>query len=160
MINAGQAGGTAGDRRPRSVDLHVGMRLRLRRTIAGMSQVRLAEVLGISFQQIQKYEQATSRISASRLHDLSKALDVPVDFFFDGIDYGSLSPLDRSGASQSIPLAGSIGLPPNDVLFQRETMELTRAYRRVPDPVVRKRLLDLIRSLQPGRAEAAMIPQA
>ncbi len=90
MIDTDQAEGNGCDRRPKPVDIHVGMRLRLGRTLTGMSQGKLAEALGVSFQLIQKYERADSRICASRLLDLSRALDVPVGFFFDGIDHSSL----------------------------------------------------------------------
>src|SRR6202167_5852922 len=71
---------------PNPVDVHVGARLRLRRTLIGMSQEKLGEAIGLTFQQVQKYERGTNRVGASRLYELSRVLDVPVGFFFDEID--------------------------------------------------------------------------
>jgi transcriptional regulator with XRE-family HTH domain len=116
---------------PHPVDMHVGQRLRMRRTLLGMSQEMLAERLGISFQQLQKYEKGSNRLSASRLFELSRMLDVPVSFFFDEL------PSDGRMPSE----------PPADPLMKRESLELVRAYYDIPDPKVRQQLVELIRLL-------------
>ena len=114
-------GGAGKESRPRPIDVHVGSRIRLRRTLLGMSQERLGEALGLTFQQVQKYESGVNRVSASRLFDLSRVLEVPIGFFFDDV--------------------------PDVVLSRRETLELVAAYYRILDPAVRQRVLDLIKSL-------------
>ncbi len=107
---------------PHPIDVHVGARVRLRRTLSCMSQTQLGQRLGLTFQQIQKYERGRNRISASRLYQMSHILDVPVSFFFDDID--------GEGAARS----------PDEILLKRETIEFVRAYYRIGDPAVRKRL--------------------
>lgn len=148
-----------------SVDMHVGHRIRLRRTLLGLSQEKLGEALGITFQQVQKYERGTNRVGASRLYDLAAALDVPISFFFDdmpppGQTEGQPSQSAyHSGFSQSrkafeTPFQTGISSVFSDQdasLFSRkETVELIRAYYRIPDPVVRKRVLELVRSMTPA----------
>ena len=115
-------GGAGKGSRPRPIDVHVGSRIRLRRTLLGLSQERLGEALGLTFQQVQKYESGANRVSASRLFDLSRVLDVPIGFFFD-------RPTRRRDLSRP------------------ETLALVGAYYRIIDPVVRQRVLDLIKSL-------------
>src|SRR2546430_15710580 len=83
MARREQAGGVEKEGRPSPIDVHVGSRIRLRRTLQGMSQERLGEALGLTFQQVQKYERGVNRVGASRLFDLSRVLDVPISFFFD-----------------------------------------------------------------------------
>ncbi len=107
---------------PHPIDVHVGSRVRLRRTLLGMSQTQLGERLGLTFQQIQKYEWGRNRISASRLYQLTHILDVPALYFFDGLDEGAKA------------------WSPDDILLKRETLELVRAYYRIDDPAARKRL--------------------
>ncbi len=122
------------------VDLHVGQRLRHRRWLVGMTQQQLASAVGIKFQQIQKYESGANRISASRLFDLANALDVPVSFFFDG--------LEPSGA-----LDGASDQIDPSVLADKETMDLIRAYYGL-DEGPRRRLLDLAKALNhSGKAD-------
>ncbi len=142
--------------RPSPIDVHVGSRIRLRRTLMGMSQERLGESLGLTFQQVQKYERGANRVGASRLFDLSRVLDVPISFFFDDMP----EPLAKSYASETGSLGGrrafgfadsqdSFPQPVDDTLARRETLELVRAYYRITDPAVRKRVFELIRSLVP-----------
>ena len=125
--------------RPSPIDIHVGSRIRLRRTLLGMSQERLGEALGLTFQQVQKYERGVNRVGASRLFDLSRVLDVPISFFFDDLPdnlastYGSH--LNRRGSGLSEMQDGFT----DDALNRRETLELVRAYYRITDPAVRKR---------------------
>ena len=139
-----------GEREHRSspIDVHVGSRLRLRRTLLGMSQEKLGEALGLTFQQVQKYERGVNRIGASRLFDLARVLDVPIGFFFDDM------PDSMGGSVGGRPrLAGFAEAQDGfeeDTLHRRETLELVRAYYRITDPSVRKRVFDLIKSLTPA----------
>lgn len=136
--------------KPSPIDSHVGARIRLRRTLMGMSQERLGEALGLTFQQIQKYERGVNRVGASRLYDLARVLDVPISFFFDDMP----EPLARGGggemaARRSFGFAETQQSFADDALNRRETLELVRAYYRITDPAVRKRVFDLIKSLVP-----------
>ncbi len=128
---------------PNPVDVHVGGRIRLRRTLLGMSQERLGEALGLTFQQVQKYERGTNRVGASRLWDLSRVLDVPVSFFYEDMsdEVAGNSPRLISG------LADEPEAVEADPLTKRETLELVRAYYRIPDALVRKRVFDLAKAL-------------
>ena len=125
---------------PNPIDMHVGSRIRLRRTLLGMSQTALAETVGLTFQQVQKYEKGTNRVSSSRLVDLAKALAVSVPYLFD----------EMSAAVQGQTPAMLLNvrrLPKlddeKDPMVKRETLEFVRAYHRIPDPVVRKRVFEL-----------------
>ena len=148
--------GSAGDKesRPSPIDSHVGSRIRLRRTLMGMSQERLGEALGLTFQQVQKYERGVNRVGASRLFDLSRELDVSISFFFDDMP----EPLSGlRGTHQTTRAAGGFaehqeGFGTDEALNRRETLELVRAYYRIVDPSVRKRVLDLIKSMGPTDA--------
>ena len=135
------------EHRPSPIDVHVGSRVRLRRTLLGMSQEKLGEALGLTFQQVQKYERGVNRIGASRLFDLARVLDVPIGFFFDDMP----DALGGSGATarRSLGLADSQDGFEDDTLHRRETLELVRAYYRITAPEVRRRVLDLVRSLAP-----------
>lgn len=110
------------------VDVHVGKRIRHRRWLLGTTQQQLAEGVGIKFQQIQKYETGANRVSASRLWDIAEVLDVPVSFFFEGLD--SNSSTDQSA----------------DILSDREALELLRSYYAIPE-TQRRKLYDLARAL-------------
>lgn len=136
------------------IDAHVGQRLRLRRTLMGMSQEKLGEALGLTFQQVQKYERGTNRVSASRLFDLSRVLDVPISFFYDAMpeklahEYGGQS--GTAGARKAMGFSeAQDGFGNDDTLNRRETLELVRAYYRITDTGVRKRVFELIKSLVP-----------
>ena len=127
---------------PHPVDVHVGSRVRLRRTLLGMSQEKLGQALSLTFQQIQKYERGANRIGSSRLYQLSRILDVPVSFFFDDMSAEvSGRPLGLGEAEQSSY--------ERDQLARRETLELVRAYYRIEDADVRKRLFELIKAVAP-----------
>ena len=115
------------------VDVHVGKRIRHRRWLVGMTQQQLAERVGIKFQQIQKYETGANRVSASRLWDIADALDVPVSFFFEGLE-PSQSP---EGSAESIPA---------DLMGDKEALDLVRSYYAIPENQ-RKRLFELARVL-------------
>lgn len=136
------------EHRPSPIDVHVGSRVRLRRTLLGMSQEKLGEALGLTFQQVQKYERGVNRIGASRLFDLARVLDVPIGFFFDDMP----DAMGGNGALRS-RLSGGFAESQegfeDDTLHKRETLELVRAYYRITEPAVRKRVFDLIKSLAP-----------
>ncbi len=137
------------EHRASPIDVHVGSRVRLRRTLLGMSQEKLGEALGLTFQQIQKYERGVNRIGASRLFDLARVLDVPIGFFFDDMspELGG-NAANRSRAAAFGFAEGQDGFE-DDTLHRRETLELVRAYYRITDPSVRKRVFDLIKTLSP-----------
>ncbi|HHS89001.1 MAG TPA: XRE family transcriptional regulator [Rhodobacteraceae bacterium] len=116
------------------VDVHVGKRIRHRRWMVGMTQQQLAEKVGIKFQQIQKYETGMNRVSASRLWDIAETLEVPVNFFFEGID--------DAGAEERIAGAAM----PGDIMADKEAMELVRSYYAIPENQ-RRRLFELARVL-------------
>lgn len=123
------------------IDEHVGRRLRQRRRLLGLTQEKLAQAVDIRFQQIQKYESGSNRISASRLWSLSKALDVSISYFFEGMN-GSEPKLDIDLREQY----GAAGAPAEGLLDEKETMDLVRYYYRL-DEEPRRRLLDLARAL-------------
>ena len=117
---------------PHPVDVHVGNRVRLRRTLLGMSQEKLGDALGLTFQQVQKYERGTNRISSSRLYHISLIFGVPVSDFFEG--------LEKKASGRS----------PDDVMVKRETLELVRAYYRIRDPKVRDALWRMTKAMAKG----------
>ena len=137
------------EHRPSPIDVHVGGRVRLRRTLMGMSQERLGEALGLTFQQVQKYERGVNRIGASRLFNLARVLDVPIGFFFDDMPDAVGGGGGGMGARRSYGLADQQDGFDDETLHRRETLELVRAYYRINDPSVRKRVFELIKSLTP-----------
>jgi transcriptional regulator with XRE-family HTH domain len=122
---------------PNPIDVHVGSRIRLRRTLLGISQERLADAVGLTFQQVQKYEKGANRVSSSRLVDLANALDVAVPYFFDemsaGVSAQTPSELMRTKQRPAIDQE-------QDPLAKRETLEFVRACYKIEDPAVRKRV--------------------
>jgi transcriptional regulator with XRE-family HTH domain len=144
------AGGAERESKPSPIDVHVGSRIRLRRTLLGMSQERLGDQLGLTFQQVQKYERGVNRVGASRLFDLARVLDVPISFFFDDMPdnlVGGMGASRRAAGLQE-------GQDPfgEDAMTRRETLELVRAYYRISDPNQRKKVFDLIKALGPVEA--------
>ena len=121
------------------VDVHVGKRIRHRRWMVGMTQQQLAERVGIKFQQIQKYETGMNRVSASRLWDIAKAMDVDVRFFFEGIEDGVTDSAPEERKTESPKMQG-------DLLADKEALELVRSYYSIPENQ-RRRLFDLARAL-------------
>lgn len=145
----GEATADRGARRANPIDCHVGSRVRMRRMLLGMSQEKLAEHLGLTFQQIQKYEKGVNRIGASRLFDLAHVLGVGVDYFYEdaptleATGVGAPGFAERAGDSYVV-----------DFLNTREGLELNRAFTRISDPKVRRSIVELVRSLA-GEQEAA-----
>jgi len=132
------------------VDVHVGSRVRIQRTLLGLSQEKLGEAIGLTFQQIQKYERGANRIGASRMYDLSFVLDVPVAFFFEEMP----EEIKRRDDSPSDSLGEhTLEEADKDPLTRRETLELVRAYYNVGGTAVRKAVFELVKSL------AKMAPQ-
>ncbi|MBN9887680.1 helix-turn-helix domain-containing protein [Salipiger abyssi] len=121
------------------VDVHVGKRIRHRRWLVGMTQQQLAEHVGIKFQQIQKYETGANRVSASRLWDIADALDVPVSFFFEGLEN------EQDAAVEDAPAAPAAAMPA-DILGDKEALDLVRSYYAIPENQ-RRRLFELARVL-------------
>ena len=127
---------------PNPVDVHVGQRVRMRRTLLGMSQEKLGEAVGLTFQQIQKYERGANRIGASRLWDLSRVLDCPMSFFFEDMNEQTdkLSPRNLGGEMPEIEAH-------EDIEEGRQALELMRAFYKIPERSVRGRICDLAKSL-------------
>ncbi len=134
--------GSRRDSRTAYVDAHVGGRLRERRILLGLSQTRLGESLGLSFQQIQKYERGIDRISVGRLVHLAHVLEVPITYFFD-----ELSEPGESGGLAARVAISSAGESAEDPMSKRETLELVRAYYQIEQPELRKHIFALIRSI-------------
>jgi transcriptional regulator with XRE-family HTH domain len=124
---------------PNPIDRHVGSRVRMRRMLVGMSQEKLGEALGLTFQQVQKYEKGTNRIGASRLQHISRILSVPVSFFFEGAP----SSEGMSGAFAENHSSNYVA----DFLSTSEGVQLNRAFVRITDPKVRRRILALVEAL-------------
>jgi transcriptional regulator with XRE-family HTH domain len=131
-----------GSRKPNPMDAHVGTRVRLRRMLLGMSQEKLGEHLGLTFQQVQKYEKGVNRIGASRLFDLSRVLGVPVQFFYDEapaeVADTSMTPGFAERPAESYVL---------EFLSTREGLELNKAFVKIADPRIRRSVVELVRSL-------------
>src|SRR5690349_12334264 len=128
----------ANKKQPNPVDTHVGGRVRLRRMMQGMSQEKLGESLGITFQQIQKYEKGTNRIGASRLQHIAQVLEVPVSFFFE----------DAPGSSTEVGFAESRPAAfVTDFLTSTEGLQLNKAFVRIKDTKVRRRIVELVRAV-------------
>lgn len=147
-----RGGGRPKGGKPNPIDVHVGSRVRLRRTLLGMSQEKLGEAIGLTFQQVQKYERGANRIGASRLYDLSRVLDVPVSFFFDDVQPPGDDPDARHGEGTG-PHDRVPGEP--DPMAKRETLELVRAYYRIVDPAVRRRIFELTKAVAASPATHA-----
>jgi transcriptional regulator with XRE-family HTH domain len=125
-------------KKPNPIDIHVGGRIRLRRNMLGLSQEKLGESLGITFQQIQKYEKGTNRVGASRLQAIASILEVPVAFFFEDAPGGTAV----EGLSEESQTTYVV-----DFLSSTEGLRLNRAFVRISDPKVRAKIIDLVRAL-------------
>ena len=137
-------------RAPHPMDIHVGSRIKLRRMMQKMSQEKLGEELGLTFQQVQKYEKGVNRVGASRLWEIAKSLEVPVQFFYDEFGDG---PETMIGFAETNPSAAEDRSDFFAVLSTPEGMQLCRAFANIKDYQVRRRVLDLVKTL--GEEEAA-----
>ena len=134
----------ANKKQPNPIDIHVGSRVRLRRMMLGMSQEKLGEHLGITFQQIQKYEKGTNRIGASRLQNIARVLSVPVSFFFEDAPGGESGGMaEQQSASYVV-----------DFLSSSEGIQLNKAFVRIKDPKLRRKVIDLVRAIAGGDDES------
>ncbi|WP_300542766.1 helix-turn-helix transcriptional regulator [Maricaulis sp.] len=125
-------------RGPNPIDIHVGARIRLRRQLLKMSQEKLGDELGVTFQQVQKYERGANRVGASRLYRLSRVLDVPVQFFFEGL--GEKSAATGMAEGDQTPVV-------YDFIQSADGVSLAEAFSRISDAKVRRRVLELVRTL-------------
>jgi transcriptional regulator with XRE-family HTH domain len=147
MVNrniASRRRGKLPDGNPDPVDVHVGGRLRLRRTLIGMSQEQLAAALNITFQQVQKYERGTNRISASRLYQASRTLGVPVAWFFEEMTEQTAA----ASATAAVVAGERAASDPDRRLLRRETLELVRAYYGISDARLRRRLYEMAKAMR------------
>ena len=127
-------------KRPNPIDVHVGSRVRLRRNMLGMSQEKLGEKLGITFQQVQKYEKGTNRVGASRLQAIASILDTPVSFFFE--DAPGQDNRQSKGFSEDSATSYVV-----DFISSAEGLQLNRAFVRITDPKVRRKIIELVRTI-------------
>jgi transcriptional regulator with XRE-family HTH domain len=132
---------------PNPIDRHVGARVRMRRMLAGVSQEKLGESLGITFQQVQKYEKGSNRISASRLQHIAQMLDAPVSFFFDGAPAGGMP---QGGFSDAASMAYV-----SDFIATSEGVQLTKAFVRIKSVRVRRRIIDMVEAMADEEAPAS-----
>lgn len=132
---------------PNPIDQHVGSRVKMRRVLLGLSQEKLGEAIGLTFQQVQKYEKGTNRIGASRLQQISKTLNVPPAFFFEGV------PVSEGLGEIIKDTTNTKGV--SDFLMSAEGLQLNRAFTKIMDPKVRKRIIDLVITLSENEVEGA-----
>jgi transcriptional regulator with XRE-family HTH domain len=138
---------SGGSRSPNPVDLHVGGRVRMKRKVLGVSQERLAEALGLTFQQVQKYERGANRVSASKLYEIARFLNAPVSYFFEGLaDPTSNDPGDAGDGPEQFV---------HDFLMTPEGLELAATFPKIRKGRVRRRVLELVRTLAGEDEEAA-----
>jgi len=128
---------------PNPVDIHVGTRLRSRRLLLGMSQEELGKSVGLTFQQVQKYERGTNRVSASRLYELSHILQVPTTFFFDGLPDDDMANTQLAGFSDK----GQDPFQGEDLMVKKETIDLIRAYYNIEDTSLRKQIMEMAKAM-------------
>jgi transcriptional regulator with XRE-family HTH domain len=132
---------------PNPIDKHVGSRVRMRRMMLGMSQEKLGDALDLTFQQVQKYEKGTNRIGASRLQQISHILQVPVAFFFEGAPHVGGGPMPEGLENAPSPAYVS------DFLATSDGLSLTKAFMRIPDAKLRRRIVDLVQQIAGEEAE-------
>ncbi|MDX1975522.1 MAG: helix-turn-helix transcriptional regulator [Rickettsiales bacterium] len=123
------------------IDAHVGKRLRLRRTMMGLSQESVAKAIGVTFQQVQKYEKGSNAMNASRLVEFARFMNVPVSYFFEGLDEFSAN-TSQVGFGEDNAVAFE-----HKTVSDRESLEMMKAFKRIKEQVVRKRLADMVRAI-------------
>lgn len=147
MAPTGRRRGRPPAGKPNPIDIHVGQRIRLRRTLLGMSQEKLGEALNLTFQQVQKYERGANRVGSSRLFQLARVLDVPVSYFFEEMT-AETSARAKAASAVAPGFEEDAGEGYQaDPMTKRETLELVRAYYRISDPKLRRRLFDMTKAL-------------
>lgn len=156
MVRTKSIRGRVENNEPNPVDVHVGSRIRLRRNILHLTQQGMADLLGLTFQQVQKYEKGLNRVGASRLWDISRVLDVSMDFFFEDMDSKVATKSPRMlniSKSSSAFLAEQQHSFNEDPMTKKETLELIRAYYKIPNRKVAKNLFDVIVALSKSSGE-------
>ena len=136
-----------GTGKPHPVDVHVGARARMRRTLLGMTQTDLGDALDLTFQQVQKYERGTNRISASRLLALARVLDVSIEYFFEDMPtaVAAISPATKErGKAKKLPVYEP------DIMANRETLGLVRAFYKIENAEIRRQVYEMIKALKPA----------
>jgi len=129
------------------IDSYVGKRLKLRRTIMGLSQEAIAKAVGITFQQVQKYEKGSNAMNANRLYEFSRFMNVPVAYFFEGIEQNVVSGNTATGFAENQPAA----FDHENIASDRESLEMMKSFKRIKEPAVRKRLADLLRAISENK---------
>lgn len=159
MKNVKSIRGRIDDSEPNPIDVHVGKRIRLRRTILHITQQQMAEMLGLTFQQVQKYEKGMNRVGASRLWDISKVLEVPMGFFFEDMDtdVAQKSPMMLNSKWDKAFSVEESHSSDDDPMKKAETLELVRAYYKIPNRKIARGLFNLIIALAKSTAG---LPQA
>ena len=132
---------------PNPVDVHVGSRVRMRRILVGMSLEKLGDALGLTFQQVQKYEKGTNRIGASRLQAIANILGMPVDYFFDGMPQDETTPMLPANETEATYVV--------DFLSTAEGVQLNKAFVRIRDAKLRRKVVELVREIAGAPEEAA-----
>lgn len=143
-LHESRAMSTISKRMPNPVDVHVGNRIRMRRMLVGMSQEKLGERLGLTFQQVQKYEKGTNRVSASRLFHVAQVLSVPVQYFYEDLPAGAEHAMEGFGESGEQAVI-------TNFLNSSEGLQLNRAFHQITDTDVRRRVVDLVKSIAGGK---------
>lgn len=134
------------DEGPNPVDIHVGSKVKSRRLMLGLSQEELANAIGVTFQQVQKYERGTNRISVSRLVDISRSLKVPVDYFMDNLYSVAAGTHNKKAATRGVSDNKQAALDP-DPMTRRDVVELVRAYQAIKTPALKKQLLEMAKAM-------------
>ena len=125
------------------INSHVGARLKQRRTVMGLSQEAVAKAIGVTFQQVQKYEKGTNAMNASRLFEFARFMNVPVAFFFEGVEESN----ESSGAGFGLAESPAVQFDYDNLASDRESLEMMKSFKRLKEPTVRKRLADLLRAI-------------
>ncbi|NCB49479.1 MAG: XRE family transcriptional regulator [Alphaproteobacteria bacterium] len=149
--------GRTADGSPNPIDVHVGMKLKSRRILLGLSQEKLGQALGLTFQQIQKYEKGLNRIGASRLYDIANVLNISIQYFFEDIseEVGKLSPRNITDAEVPYALEEQTKMFKGNLFNKKETLELLRAYYSIENRTIAQKVLNLVKSLSANPEEDA-----
>jgi transcriptional regulator with XRE-family HTH domain len=160
MIKIKSLRGRVNDNEPNPVDVHVGNRIRLRRTILHITQQQMAEKLGLTFQQIQKYEKGMNRVGASRLWDISRVLGVSMGFFFEDMpeDVAKNSPrmLSKANNGETDFVEENCPSFDEDPMKRKETLELVRAYYKIPNRIIAKNLFNVLVALSKSNSNLSV----
>jgi len=132
------------------IDAHIGKRLRLRRTMMGLSQKAVASAVDVTFQQVQKYEKGSNAMNATRLYEFARFMNVPVAYFFEGLEGHATGSVSEKGSGFGESEADSFSHKPR--VSDRESLEMMKAFKRIDEQVIRKRLSDLVRAVADNKS--------